>query len=257
MDLLGKFEFGRLLRMFLPGIVLLSGLIFSADALYAILVRDYALLKLIAANQPISLALSLPLSLICGLLVNTVMFVTNITAKIGPTKNRRALNTKMIAELISYGDTTRMATKLFALVPEDMRESLSLETFLLPVLSAERILFVKEYFYYYLQFDIAFGLSFTALEASIVGWMLAYRLKLGISAFAFWILFFTSVLIWIAITTILYKAAKRNYVGNVRADLSFYLGTLCLVNCFPNTHKAEPTPNSDKATAIPKNRHAK
>ena len=56
MDLLGKFDFGRIIRMFLPGIILLSAITLISDALYALVSTDYGLLKLIAANQPISIA---------------------------------------------------------------------------------------------------------------------------------------------------------------------------------------------------------
>jgi hypothetical protein len=250
MDLLGKFDFGRIIRMFLPGIIFLLALTLIADALYALVSTDYALLRLIAANQPISIALTIPLALICGLLVNTIMFVTNITAKIRPTEGRRVLNQQMVIELMNYGDGTGMARKLYSLIPEETRECLSLEAFLLPVLSPERILFIKEYFYFYMHFDIAFGLSVTVMEASLIFWMLVYRLKLGIGAFAFWFLFFTSIVVWFALASVLYIAARRNYRDNLRVDLSFYLGTLCLVNCFPNTSTTGSKAPSDKGTSL-------
>jgi hypothetical protein len=251
MDLLGKFDFGRVIRMFLPGIIFLSALILIADAWYALVASDYALLKLMAANQPISIALALPLALICGLLVNTIMFVTNVTSLVGPTRGRRAMNQQMVTELMSYGDGTGMARKLFSLIPEETQGSLSLEAFLLPVLSPERIIFIKEYFHFYMHFNIAFCLSITTTEVSIIFWMLVYRMKLGLSTFAFWFLFFTSIFVWVALAALLYIAAKRNYKGNQRVDLSFYLGTLCLVNCFPNTGEAGSNGSSDKGTSLP------
>ena len=140
-----------------------------------------------------------------------------------------------------------MAAKLFALVPAAERDNLSLETFLLPVIPPDRLLFLKQHYYYYFCFDIAFGLSLTALEAALLVWMSVYRLSFAVEARAFWILFATSILTWIALATILYLAAKKNYIGKVRADLTFYIGTLCLVNSFA---QARAGSQPEKATSL-------
>lgn len=237
MDLLGGFDFGRLIRMFLPGIVVFVGLIFAADAIHELIrsteTPSHAVLQLVKEYQTIFLAASIPSSLICGLLVNSVMFVTNITRLAGNTAERRKLSITMIEELVAHCDKQGIATRLLEITPDWAKEKLSLESFLLPILTPDRILYLKGHFYYYLQFDIAFALSVLILEASGITWMIVYWNEPKSHGYTFvWILII-SIVVCGALVTLLYKSAQRNYHGNLRADLSLYLGALCLTNCFP------------------------
>ena len=74
MNLFGAFNFGKLIKTFLPGFVVLVGLSLAADGVFVSVSGKVTWLAW-ALNQPVfSSFASIPLSLICGILSNIVFF---------------------------------------------------------------------------------------------------------------------------------------------------------------------------------------
>lgn len=235
MDLLGGFDFGRLIRMFLPGVVVLGGIVLFLDAFYALLPSTpgpgAAVIHYALGRQTFLLATSIPLSLICGLLVNSFIFVTNLSGFVGGAREQPEPMMGLVTQLIADCDREGAKATLQTLTRDWTEKDLSIESFLLPILTPERIVYLKGHFYYYGQFNLAFGLAIMFAELAAATWMSVYwhtRYNQG-STFLWFLV--ASAAVCFGLVFLLYHSARKNILGNRRVDLSFYVGALCLPKC--------------------------
>lgn len=234
MNIFGAFTFGSLIKTFLPGLVWLIAIgILEADV--SQLVEEPPIIfAFVKGNTQAALVLAIPASILLGLLSNIAVFMgVNDRLIRDPVKKA---NPGLFALYDRLADQIRdQYWDLVECADEDVRREFNLhidvELIMLQTIGVEKMAYVREQYWYYLEFQINLILSILMLFLS-----LAVFSALHANSFHN---FFIHVLLYFALMApvcgLLFRAARKNYQRHISKMLSLMASIVC------------PRPNRDSS----------
>jgi hypothetical protein len=232
MNLFGAFNFGRLIKTFLPGFVILIGLCLVIDSSIVLATSNRLFLKWIERDAVLLTLISIPLSLICGIVSNMVCFtfVTDKLIRLPYNRENAALNN--LQESVSNWVNEHCASKdkLNPTILNEFKNYFDLEYFLLPIIKLEKLSYLQESYWYYLEFQLNITLASIFFALAAISWSALYFPVLGLSCRAYLCLVvaFSSLVAFVALLSV--KAARLNYDRHRRKLISFLIGTIYTPN---------------------------
>lgn len=210
MNIFGAFTFGSLIKTFLPGFVWLVAIgILDADVA-ELRSTDPLVFAYADAHEQAALILTIPAAILLGLMSNILVFM--------------GINDRLIRNPVKRGDpglfglyellSTRVRERCWkAVACEDeaarrhFDRVADVELIMLPSLGADKLAYVREQYWYHLEFQVNLLLSILVILAALV-----LRSAIGagsIAAFGVDLLFYLVVLAlsW----NLLVRAARKNY----------------------------------------------
>ncbi len=234
MNIFGAFTFGSLIKTFLPGLVWLIAIgILEADV--SQLVEEPPIIfAFVKANTQAALVLAIPASILLGLLSNIAVFMgVNDRLIRDPVKKA---NPGLFALYDRLADQIRdQYWDLVECADEDVRREFNLhidaELIMLQTIGVEKMAYVREQYWYYLEFQINLILSILMLFLSLAAFS-----ALNANSFHN---FFIHVLLYFALMApvcgLLFWAARKNYQRHISKMLSLMASIVC------------PRPNRDSS----------
>jgi hypothetical protein len=228
MNVFGAFSFGRLIKTFLPGFVVLMSIPLYVESVLLIANSSHSLLNWIYANAILASALAVPLSLIFGIISNIVFFtfLTDRLIRKPFIEGNQDFNKtqQRISEWITshYEDKNLIPSDIFG----DFKKYIDLDFFLLPQLQLDKLVFLQESYWYYLEFQLNLILSVIVFAIAILLRVSVYTFK-SEASLCFYILFvILSMMFFVSVINISLKAAKINYDRHKRKLLSLQVGVI-------------------------------
>ena len=226
MNVFGAFTFGSLIKTFLPGLVWLLAIgILEADIAQALHAEPF-ISSFVQSNEQASLVLAFPAAILLGLMSNIVVFMgVNDWLVRNPVRNANAALFSLY-DLIATRIRDRCWQTL-ALGDQKTRQDFDaytdVEIIMLPALGPGNLAYVREQYWYHLEFQMNLLLSLVALfvGAAINAWASASSFGSFVVPFLIYLILFAPVWRW------LLKAARKNYCRHISKMLSLMTGVLC------------------------------
>ncbi len=225
MNIFGAFTFGGLIKTFLPGFVWLIAIaILEADITQAHGASPF-ILNYAKTHDQAALLLSIPVSILLGLLSNIVVFMgVNDFLVRDPVKKA---NPRLFALYDSLTAKIRdRCWKGAGLEDEEGRKEFDrhadAELIVLPTVGADKLAYIREQYWYHLEFQINLLLSVVVLFAA-----LAVRSWLNVSSFSAFVIHLLSYSILAGLVCVLLvRAARKNYHRHIAKMMSLMASIL-------------------------------
>lgn len=210
MNIFGAFTFGSLIKTFLPGFVWLVAIgILEADV-QELRSAEPFILGYADAHEQAALILAIPASILLGLMSNIVVFMGVNDRLVRNPARRRDPGLFGLYELLSGRVRDRCweaAGCQDRAAREDFQRHADVELIMLPSLGADKLAYVREQYWYHLEFQVN-------LLLSIVCTLLGLVFRAAISADS--VAVFGAHLLWclalgVPVCVLLVRAARKNY----------------------------------------------
>jgi hypothetical protein len=227
MNLFGAFNFGRLIKTFLPGLILFIGLLFYIDILLYYLIGHPKVVPYFLQKDLQFLTLSIPSSIILGIFSNTLFFSEAMDRLIEiPNKKKRPAFYRYEESLKQkineyYIDRLNLTDE----EQDGFRQFNDPRHFLLHKQDLEKYMFIQESYWYYLEFQINILLALIFITpALLVSLLLAHRVGyLGYLSMTLLMIF--SIVLLYVLAKLLLQGAVLNFEKFRSKYLSLLLGT--------------------------------
>jgi hypothetical protein len=226
MNIFGSFTFGSLIKTFLPGMVWLLAIGILETDIARIRNAEPFILSFVQSKEQASLVLAFPVAILLGLMSNIMVFmgindwlVRNPVKKANP--SLFSLCDHLAARIRSE------CCQLLALHNQETRKDFDnhtdVEIIMLAELEPTTLAYVREQYWYHVEFQMNLLLSLAPLFVGIAmnAWITAYSSRTLLVQLLFYLLVFAAV--W----TLLLKAARKNYARHISKMLSLMAGLLC------------------------------
>jgi hypothetical protein len=226
LNIFGAFTFGSLIKTFLPGIVWLLAL--------GLLEADIARLRGVAplistfvqAKEQAALVLAFPAAILLGLISNIVVFMgINDWLVRNPVKRANPTLFALYEQLV--GRIRSQCSETLALDQQQARHDFDthtdVELIMLAELGTTTLAYVREQYWYHLEFQMNLLLSLVGLFLGVAlnTWLgQGAGISLFLNIFLYFLLFF-------AVGVLLLEAARKNYARHISKMLSLMVGVLC------------------------------
>jgi hypothetical protein len=226
MNIFGAFTFGSLIKTFLPGVVWLLALgLLEADIAQARNAEPF-IWSFVKDHEQASLVLAFPAAILLGLMSNIVVFMgVNDRLVRNPVRKKNAelfLLYDLLATRIRDHCWTTLAlgdTK----TRQDFDAFTDVEIIMLPTLGLPNLAYVREQYWYHLEFQMNLLLSLVALfmGVAISAWTSASSFPAFVPQLLIYLILFVPMWAW------LLRAARKNYCRHTSKMLSLLAGVLC------------------------------
>ena len=226
MNIFGAFTFGSLIKTFLPGFVWLAALLLLDADIAQLTGRTTTLWSLAAAKEQAALVLAIPASILLGLISNIIVFMgINDVLVRDPVKKGNASLWNLHLELCG-----RLRTKCWSCldgIDETHRaafdSNIDAEIILLNLSGVEKLSYVREQYWFHLEFQLNLLLS---VGAAAVAGVISILLNAASNQWrVIWAVL--CVLIVAASFYFLVNAARRNYQRHLAKMASAMAAALC------------------------------
>lgn len=226
-NLLGSIDFGRSVKTYLPGSVILVSLAGLVDCAFALLTGAPVLGPWSVENSVIAGVVAIPASVILGLLSNTLFF--------------HFLHERLVERAVraKHPDLDRAASEFRKAVIQDKVQSLpesyrsqvleravDVDALLLSDVSLPARAITKEEFWFYLEFQVNMALGVTVAWLAVVCTTLLKRADLGLDTLAWLILVLLLTAFLASAVCTLVGAARKNYYYYQKRLLSLHVAAV-------------------------------
>ena len=225
MNIFGAFTFGSLIKTFIPGFVLLIAVCILAADIAMIFDAKPVILEFVVSDPRTALVLAIPASILFGLLSNIVVFmgVTDLFIRRPAKKSKPSLfdlydllATQIRKQCWDHVDNDEEKNE------EIFHEHVDAEYVMLQTIGIEKMTYLREQYWFHLEFQINLLFSIVILFISFV---LYSSLKFGIT-----LTFIESLLLYVAIAApiggLLFGAARKNYERHISKMVSLMASVL-------------------------------
>lgn len=225
MNLFGAFNFGRLIKTFLPGFILLIALVMGLDCLCTLTTAKVSFIDIIIKEPVIFSLMSIPVSLILGIFSNMVLYagLNNLLVK-NPVKKKNP-------ELIQYYNSQLEIIIRYSIGKNSYSKKYknSLIKHLDPIflmlheMDLQKLVFIQESYWYYLEFQMN---AMFAIFVTYIFAILWFTLKAHpiISGKSFYILIAIISFLVISLSWLCIFCARKNYKKHIQKMLSYCVG---------------------------------
>jgi len=219
MNIFGAFTFGSLIKTFLPGFAWLIAIGMLEADFSRLVGATPMIIPFAMENEQTALVLAIPVSILLGLLSNIVVFmgvndwlVRNPVRRAYP--NIFALYDHVASQILDQ------CWKSVEIPKSDLRASFDryadAEIILLSAIDVDKLAYVREQYWYFLEFQINLLFSIIAIFlASVVS-----SASQGCSVQAFFYQFLKYLVLCGPVCVLLYASARKNYLRHVSKMLS-------------------------------------
>jgi len=223
MNIFGAFTFGSLIKTFLPGFVWLVAIgIVEADISRAMSAPPL-MLTFIQAHEQTAVVLAIPAAILLGLLSNMVVFMGINDRLVRQPVRRDNPALFQLYDRLTAGIRDRTWAPL-GCTDDALRTAFhahaDVELILLPILGVDKIAYMREQYWYHLEFQINLLLSIVVIFLALL-FSAAYNAG-SVLTFCLQVLIYLAILIPICI--LLCRAARKNYQRHVAKMLSLIAG---------------------------------
>jgi hypothetical protein len=227
MNMFGAFTFGSLIKTFLPGLVWLAAIVLLEADIAQLLGVQNTLWTFAQSKDQAALVLAIPVSILLGLLSNMVVFMgVNDVLVRSPVRKANPELSKLYDELCTrvklkcWGSLEKMDPAYSAM----FTQQIDAEIVLLNSMGVEKLAYVREQYWYHLEFQLNLILSVAAIAGASI---FSILLNAGSTqARVVWV----AVCVIAALLTILglLAAARKNYARHVAKMASAMAAALCI-----------------------------
>ncbi|NQU21172.1 MAG: hypothetical protein HQ567_07815 [Candidatus Nealsonbacteria bacterium] len=213
MDLIGSFSFGQLIKTFLPGFIALLGVSFYVDLLSLCVFNHSPMISFIKEEPLAFLGFAIPFSVILGGLSNTVNFLLLIPWLIVRhfRENHRAicelesnLERDVIEDVMGRRQWSSDRAEVF-------RKHVNARALMLHKVDLEKVLYVKDSFWPYLEFQVNLLLCGTFSFPGAIAFLIVLQNHAQASLLVMITALVLGVLTYACLAAALICAARRNY----------------------------------------------
>lgn len=246
MNVLGVFTFGRLIKTFLPGLILFSSLLIYVEIIGFVLFGKLTLSRLILGDSALFITLLIPSSIIAGIFSNTLFFAYANDFFISGHHRREYPEfyefEKHITKLIKQQISTDIG------VPEYLRPGferyLDVGHFVLDKTPLDKLIFLQESYWYYMEFQVN-GILATifAAPAIALSWVL-FSLQNGLASYLVLLVLVTMMVLSMFLFKVMRDGAMKNYDRHKKNHFSLIMGVFFFENqkLCPNKANAADAP---------------
>lgn len=237
MNIFGAFTFGSLIKTFLPGVVWLLAFGVLENDIAQILGYKPFILSFVQAKEQASLVLGFPTAILLGLMSNIVVFMgVNDWLVRNPVKKAQPRLIELYDHLARrIRDHCWRALALDNQVARKQFDAdMDVEFVILPARGPDKLAYVREQYWYHMEFQMNLFLSLLAL---LVGIVVSAR-NGATSVREFLNATFIYLILFVPVLAMLLIAARKNYTRHISKMLNLMAGVLC-----PQLeNKPDPTP---------------
>ena len=224
MNVFRSFNFGKIIKIVLPGFFSLMGIIFLFDSLTSYILGENVCLNFTKSNSAVSVLLSIPLTLVFGMTCNTIffLFISNrwfVKWFSSTYPNIASLKTIVFAEItdnilsnLNFTDSTK--TKL--------KEGGNTSGFLIGYIDLECFSFLQESYWNYFEYHVNMFLSSIICLGGSIAWSFSQKFIQNFSTYEIIPILITYVGSWLIYAFITIKAARLNYYKFQVKQLSYF-----------------------------------
>jgi hypothetical protein len=226
MDLFGSLNFSKLIKTFLPGFMLCIAMFIYFDMLVYFIVNKHIIFSFAIGNAVLFTLLLIPFSIIFGVLSNTVFFIFGYERIIF--RNYKKCNSELLnfENEIKGKIKRKIQTSINLDIDQDDRvlEYLDVKSFYLHKMDTEKISFVKDSFWYYLEFQLNILLGIDFLIPALLFVIIKQGIQFSIHYLILSVLIILFILLLVALNILLIKSARKNFKHYKMKYLSLLLG---------------------------------
>lgn len=226
MNIFGAFTFGGLIKTFLPGFVWLAAFVLFEADISQITGSENVLWNYAQHNDQSALVLAIPISILLGLISNIIVFmgVNDCLVRTPIQKSNPGL-LSLYDELCK-----RLRTKCWDSL-SDMDQSFKSafdknidgEIVLLNTIGVEALAYVREQYWYYLEFQMNLFLSVVAIAVALIISSIVNARSVPMMA----VLIAACVIVSLCVLVFLVSAARKNYARHMAKMASAMAAALC------------------------------
>ena len=228
MNLFGVFSFGSLIKTFLPGLILFFVMLMYLELTVFYIFDDTCVFKFLIDKVLFFTILSIPVSIILGIILNTVVFSGMSDWLIEDRHKRNNAEFYNLQKSIMEKMNIKVSKK-FDLSDKDssvFKNTIDPRYFFLHKKPLENLMYLRESYWYYMEFQLNTLVAICiSLPALIWGIFLFYSNGILTSSSALCVLF-VIVLTLFLIGSLFIKAAIYNLDSHRKKDLSLLAGTI-------------------------------
>ncbi|MEJ2308419.1 MAG: hypothetical protein P8Z78_03755 [Gammaproteobacteria bacterium] len=229
MNLFGAFGFGSLIKTFLPGLLFFFAFLGYIE-IFLYLVHGYTGLYAYLFSKPVLLtAIAIPASVILGATLNSIVF-SGFSEWILEKRHKAECSDFYDFRRRMFSKVTQTAADQFTLGDEDRNAFMTHvdpRYFLLHRRSLENIMYLRESYWYYMEFQLNTLMAlWIGLPAILVALVIVMResllgLQAGIASMALILLVYTGF------SRLFLTSARDNLDAHRKKELSLLIGTAC------------------------------
>lgn len=224
MNIFSSFNFGKIIKIILPGFFTCAGLLLLIDACWKLIFEEDKIIKVIIENKTLSMFYSIPIILAIGMTCNTIFFVSistkwfenwfiNTNPEIAKLKsdvfesikvsyvNRLTFNYDIKNLLIKYGNAAGFIHKNIDL---------------------EHFYFLQESYWAYFEYHANMLVASVFCFVGSWLWVYAQKILVGISRYYSISIILLYIISWSLFIWLSVKAAKLNYYKFQIKQLSYF-----------------------------------
>ena len=223
MNVFGAFNFGRLIKTFLPGFIILIALVFLTQVTLNLSNIEFNFIKYLKDYQVLIGFMSIPLSLTLGIFSNIVFFtyLNNVLIR-NPYKKKHPelieLQKTIAEEIYLYVNNANTFTQDSYL---SIKEHFDLDYHMMPKVQLEKLIFLQESYRYYMEFQLNTIFANTFLFPSLILFLWSERNTLPINMSPLIIISTGMVLVYIFLFKICLRAGRLNYEKHRQKHLNY------------------------------------
>ena len=243
MTIFGSFTFSRIVKTFLPGIPLFLAILLPIDLLLLPIDEAHSgnrLLMWITAQNALFITLFIPGCLICGLILNMIIYGGFHEKLIKRQAYKKDPDLFVLYENISKHIMEKCITRRIESRDESLKDGKRLDPlyFILPEIDLQKYYFLQESYQYYVDFGVNMAGSLIISSISFNLWWLfkdpfeysvVYALFPFLGATVGKCIFILATLSTTCIVSyLLVKSSIKNYLRHYQNTISLYYGVICL-----------------------------
>lgn len=226
MDLFGSFNFSRLIKTFLPGFMLCLSAMAYVDIIALQIANKYILYFFAFESPVLFTVLLIPISIIFGVYSNTFFFALGYELLIFNHFKKKNIDLFNFENTVKEKIKTQLIDEMVLL--EEQKESfikhLDIKSFYLNKLDVDKISFLKDSFWYYLEFQLNILLGLNTLCPAVIFFIIKGGINLSIHWTIITLIIISFFVIIVAVNSLFIKSARKNFKHHKEKYLSLLIG---------------------------------
>ncbi len=228
MNLFSAFSFGSLIKTFLPGLVLFFVLLVYIE-LFGYWIHGYLGIFVSLFKNPLLITfISIPASIFLGVILNSIVF-SGLSGYL--LENKHQKNNKSFYEFRKYviSKTNEKMSTFFDLSEEQkeiFKQTVDPRYFFLHKESLTNLMYLRESYWYYLEFQLNTLVAITFGMPSFVAALIVLKSNSIIELYTLLLAAIILVVVWYFFALLCMRSALFNLDAHRKKELSLLLGTI-------------------------------
>ncbi len=226
MNLFNAFSFGRLIKTFLPGFLIFFGVCAYIDMFSEVILGAFILSNFAFKQPAIFIVILIPSSIILGVFSNIVFFT--FATEFIIEKRHRSNESKFYEFETNILDNIKqdiIKNLKFDDIGDGFRDNIDIKAFLLNRIGIEKLAYLKDCYWYYLEFQLNILLAIDFIVPAIILYWLKTTNSHGVSLVANIGIILIILVLTSSINVLFINSARKNFYYYKRKYLSLVVGS--------------------------------